>query len=153
MTATNVSRMTRIAGSHQIQWLDVPHRHHAVVEDQVKTNKAMGLHNLPSKSWRVNEGWMLTCNIAADLDAWLRLLTLHDQDDLAGPRRLFATAPKARGRASYLRQERPSQQMLPALQCVDTPTERHETGCSAELAAGDSSGMNRASSPHSPASK
>lgn len=83
ITATNISRMTRIPGSHQIQWLDVLHRHHAVVEDQVKTNKAMGLHNLPSKSWRVNEGWMLTCNIAADLDAWLRLLTLHDQDDLA----------------------------------------------------------------------
>ncbi|WP_268768211.1 transposase [Streptomyces yangpuensis] len=75
--------MTRIRGSHQIQWLDALHRHHAVVEDQVKTNKAMGLHNLPSKSWQVNEAWMLTANLAADLDAWLRLLTLHDQDDLA----------------------------------------------------------------------
>jgi hypothetical protein len=26
---------------------------------------------------------MLTANLAADLDAWLRLLTLHDQADLA----------------------------------------------------------------------
>ncbi|MGR8008941.1 transposase [Streptomyces hypolithicus] len=26
---------------------------------------------------------MLTSNLAADLDAWLRLLTLHDQPDLA----------------------------------------------------------------------
>ncbi|MEY9998013.1 hypothetical protein ABIE67_010132 [Streptomyces sp. V4I8] len=42
----------------------------------------MGLHNLPSKSWQVNAGWMLACNLAADLDAWLRLLTLHDQDGL-----------------------------------------------------------------------
>ncbi|MEU7068483.1 transposase [Streptomyces sp. NPDC046161] len=75
--------MTRIAGSHQNQWLDAPHRHHAVVEDHAKTNKAMGLHNLPSKSWQVNQAWMLTCNLAADLDAWLRLLTLHDQADLA----------------------------------------------------------------------
>jgi hypothetical protein len=27
---------------------------------------------------------MLACNLAADLDAWLRLLTLHDSEDLAG---------------------------------------------------------------------
>ncbi|MFD7409462.1 hypothetical protein ACFV7R_44145 [Streptomyces sp. NPDC059866] len=26
---------------------------------------------------------VLTCNLGADLDAWLRLLTPHDQDDLA----------------------------------------------------------------------
>ncbi|MCY0939813.1 transposase [Streptomyces antarcticus] len=55
------------------------HRHHAVVEDRVRTNKALGLHNLPSKSFTTNQGWML----AADLDAWLRLLALHDQDGLA----------------------------------------------------------------------
>lgn len=81
--ATNISKMTRIAGSHQIQWLDALHRHHAVVEDRVRTNKAMGLHNLPSKSWTVNTAWMLTCNLAADLDAWLRLLALNDEPDLA----------------------------------------------------------------------
>lgn len=83
IVATNISKMTRIPGSHQAQWLDALHRHHAVVEDRVRTNKAMGLHNLPSKSWEMNAGWMLVANIAADLDAWLRLLTLHDQDDLA----------------------------------------------------------------------
>ncbi|MGW1617472.1 hypothetical protein ACWCQZ_51155 [Streptomyces sp. NPDC002285] len=69
IVATNISRMARIPGPHQIQWLDVLHRHHAVVEDHARTNKAMGLHNLPSKSWQVNAAWMLTCNIAADLDA------------------------------------------------------------------------------------
>ncbi|MFD5513745.1 IS1380 family transposase [Streptomyces sp. NPDC127051] len=83
ITATNIAKMTRIPGSHQIQWLDALHRHHAIVEDHVRTNKAMGLHNLPSKSWQINEAWMLTCNLAADLDAWLRLLTLHDTDELA----------------------------------------------------------------------
>ncbi|MGW4047470.1 IS1380 family transposase [Streptomyces sp. NPDC004721] len=83
ITATNISRMTRIAGSHQIQWLDALHRHHAAVEDHVRTNKAMGLHNLPAKSWTINEAWMLSANLAADLDAWLRLLTLHDHPDLA----------------------------------------------------------------------
>ncbi|MER7960359.1 IS1380 family transposase, partial [Streptomyces sp. NPDC096030] len=81
--ATNIRKMTRIAGSHQAQWLDALHRHHAVVEDRVRTNKAMGLHNLPAKSLRANAGWMLAANLAADLDAWLRLLALHDQDDLA----------------------------------------------------------------------
>jgi hypothetical protein len=60
MTATNISKMTRIPGSHQAQWLDVLHRHHAVVEDRVRCNKAMRLHNLSSKSWAVNESWMLT---------------------------------------------------------------------------------------------
>ncbi|MGR8007501.1 IS1380 family transposase [Streptomyces hypolithicus] len=81
--ATNIRKMTRIPGSHQAQWLDALHRHHAVVEDRVRTNKAMGLHNLPSKSFTTNQGWMLAANLAADLDAWLRLLALHDQDGLA----------------------------------------------------------------------
>ena len=49
----------------------------------MRTNKAMGLALLPSLSWTVNQGWMLAANLACDLDAWLRLLTLHDQDDLA----------------------------------------------------------------------
>lgn len=42
----------------------------------------MGLRNLPSKSWEINRGWMLSAN-AADLDTWVRLLALHDVDDLA----------------------------------------------------------------------
>jgi hypothetical protein len=43
----------------------------------------MGLHNLPAKSRIANRGWMLAANVAADLDGWLRLLVLHDQEDLA----------------------------------------------------------------------
>jgi hypothetical protein len=82
--ATNIGRMWGIAGSHQPQWLDVLHRAHAGVEDRVRTNKAMGLRNLPSKSWTTNSGWILAANLAADLDAWTRLLGLHDADDLAG---------------------------------------------------------------------
>ncbi len=83
ITATNIAKMSRIAGSHQAQWIDAVARQHAVVEDHVRTNKALGLHNLPSKSFAVNESWMLTANLAADLDAWLRLLALHDEPDLA----------------------------------------------------------------------
>jgi hypothetical protein len=71
-----------VPGSHHAQFIDVLHREHAVVEDQVRTNKAMGLRNLPSKAWVVNCGWVLAANIAADLSAWCRLLGLYDQDDL-----------------------------------------------------------------------
>lgn len=83
ITATNIRHMWSIAGSHQIQFLDALHRDHAEVEDRMRTNKAMGLNNLPSTSWQVNAGWMLAANLACDLDAWLRLLTLHDQTELA----------------------------------------------------------------------
>lgn len=83
ITATNIRKMTRIRGSHQPQWLDAVHRAHAVVEDRVRCDKAMGLNNLPSQSWEVNRGWMLAANLAHDLDAWVKLLALHDVDDLA----------------------------------------------------------------------
>jgi hypothetical protein len=84
VTATNIRHMWGITGSHQIQFLDALHRDHAEVEDRIRTGKAMGLHNLPSQSWQINTGWMLAANLACDLDAWLRLLTLHDSKDLAG---------------------------------------------------------------------
>jgi Transposase DDE domain group 1 len=73
-----------VPGSRHAQFIDVLHRQHAVVEDGVRTGKAAGLRNLPSKSWRVNCGWTVAANIAADLQAWCRLLGLHDQDGLAG---------------------------------------------------------------------
>ncbi len=83
IVATNISRIHGVPGSHHPQFLDVVHRSHAGVEDQVRTNKAMGLRNLPSKSWAVNQGWVLAANIAADLATWTRLLGLYDQPELA----------------------------------------------------------------------
>jgi hypothetical protein len=71
-----------VPGSHHAQFIDVLHREHAVVEDNVRVNKAMGLRNLPSKTWVVNCGWVLAANLAADLAAWCRLLGLYDCDDL-----------------------------------------------------------------------
>jgi hypothetical protein len=71
-----------VPGSRHAQFIDVLHRQHAVVEDGVRTGKAAGLRALPSKSWRVNCGWTVAANIAADLQAWCRLLGLHDIDDL-----------------------------------------------------------------------
>ena len=71
-----------VPGSHHAQFTDVLHREHAVVEDNVRVNKAMGLRALPSKTWIVNCGWVLAANIAADLSAWCRLLGLYDCEDL-----------------------------------------------------------------------
>ena len=42
-----------VPGSHHAQFIDVLHRQHAIVEDQVRTNKAMGLRNLPCR----RPGW------------------------------------------------------------------------------------------------
>jgi hypothetical protein len=80
---TNVpdSGIGGVPGSHHPQYIDVVHREHAVVETGgVRTAKAMGLRNLPSKNWQVNVGWVLAANIAADLTAWTRLLGLHDDE-------------------------------------------------------------------------
>jgi hypothetical protein len=85
ITCTNVpdTGFPGIPGSHHPQFIDVTHRDHATVEtDGVRTAKAMGLRNLPSKAWQVNKGWVLAANIAADLTAWARLLGLHDQEEL-----------------------------------------------------------------------
>ena len=71
-----------VPGSHHAQFIDVLHREHAIAEVQVRTNKAMGLRNLQSKTWQVNCGWVIAANIAADLTAWCRLLGLYDQEDL-----------------------------------------------------------------------
>ena len=85
ITCTNIpdTGIAGVPGSHHPQYIDVVHRDHATVEtDGVRTAKAMGLRNLPSKTWQVNRGWVLAANIAADLTAWARLLGLHDQEDL-----------------------------------------------------------------------
>jgi hypothetical protein len=85
ITCTNIpgTGIEGVPGSHHPQYIDVMHRDHATVEtDGVRTAKAIGLRNLPSKTWQVNKGWVLAANIAADLTSWARLLGLHDQEDL-----------------------------------------------------------------------
>jgi hypothetical protein len=90
ITCTNIpgSGIAGVPGSHHPQYIDTVHREHAVVETGgVRTAKAMGLRNLPSKTWQVNVGWVIAANIAADLTAWTRLLGFCDHPDLreAGP--------------------------------------------------------------------
>ena len=113
ITCTNIpdDGIPGVPGSHHPQYIDVVHREHAVVETAgVRTAKAMGLRNLPSKTWQVNAGWVLAANIAADLAAWTRLLGHCDDDgtprrrpghaplpDLAHPRQ--ARPPRPRPRA------------------------------------------------------
>jgi Transposase DDE domain group 1 len=85
ITCTNipVTGIGGVPGSHHPQYIDVVHREHAVVGTSgVRTAKAMGLRNLPSKIWQVNCGWVIAANIAADLTAWTRLLGFHDDPDL-----------------------------------------------------------------------
>jgi hypothetical protein len=85
ITCTNIpgTGIGGVPGSHHPQFLDTVHREHAVVETGgVRTAKAMGLRNLPSKSWQVNKGWVIAANVAADLAAWTRLLGHCDNPDL-----------------------------------------------------------------------
>jgi hypothetical protein len=85
ITCTNIpdAGIGGVPGSHHPQYIDTVHREHAVVETSgVRTAKAMGLRNLPSKSWQVNCGWVIAANIAADLAAWTRLLGCRDDEDL-----------------------------------------------------------------------
>ena len=84
VTAIDYPRMRGVPGSHHPWFADVLYRQRGgAAEGRVRTNKAMGLTNLPSQTWDVNVGWVLAANLAADLDAWTRLLGLHDEPDLA----------------------------------------------------------------------
>jgi hypothetical protein len=85
VTCTNIrdTGMDGVPGSHHPQFIDAVHRDHATVEtDGVRTAKAMGLRNLPSKTWQVNVGWVIAANIAAGLTAWARLPGFRDDGEL-----------------------------------------------------------------------
>jgi len=85
ITCTNIpgDGIGGVPGSHHPQYIDTVHREHAAVETAgVRTAKAMGLRNLPSKTWQVNAGWVIAANIAADLTAWTRLLGHCDDKEL-----------------------------------------------------------------------
>lgn len=75
--------LSGVPGSGQVWFVDALYRDHAEVEDRVKAIKRTGLGLLPSKSWQLNAAWVLAATLAADLDAWMRLLLLHDDPELA----------------------------------------------------------------------
>ena len=72
----------------QIAFLEARHRAHARVEDCIRTAKDTGLGHLPSKSFPINQAWMLAAAMACDLLAWLRLLTLTGPLASAEPKTL-----------------------------------------------------------------
>ena len=80
-------------GSHHAFFLDVLQRQHAVVEDRVRTEKATGMRNLPFTSYARDQAWLLAANIASDLLAYLQLLGLDQDEELAAaePETLRAT--------------------------------------------------------------
>ncbi|MEU6657381.1 IS1380 family transposase [Streptomyces sp. NPDC046900] len=86
IVATNIPSHHGLSGvpaSGQVWFVDALYRDHAEVEDRVKAIKRVGLGLLPSKSWQLNAAWVLATTLAADLDAWTRLLLLHDEPELA----------------------------------------------------------------------
>jgi len=72
-----------VPGSHHAFFLDALQRQHAVVEDRVRTEKATGIRNLPFTSYTRNQAWLLAANIASDLLAYLQLLGLDHDGELA----------------------------------------------------------------------
>ncbi|MFC8849947.1 MULTISPECIES: IS1380 family transposase [unclassified Micromonospora] len=59
-----------------LQWLEARHRAHARVEDRIRCAKDTGLRRLPSREFPINQAWCILAAIAADLIAWLQILTL-----------------------------------------------------------------------------
>lgn len=84
--ATNIPThhgLSGVPGAGQVWFLNALYRDHAEVEDRIKAIKRLGFGLLPSKSWQLNAAWVLAATIAADLDAWTRLLLLHHEPELA----------------------------------------------------------------------
>jgi hypothetical protein len=63
----------------QVPELDLCHRGHARVEDQIRQAKDCGLSNLPFKSYAHNQVWLWLVMLAQDLITWTKLLCLADE--------------------------------------------------------------------------
>lgn len=71
-----------------LAFLEARHRAHARVEDRIRNAKDTGLGRFPSREFAINTGWLLAVQIAADLIAWLRLLSLDGALAKAEPKAL-----------------------------------------------------------------
>lgn len=58
----------------QLAFLEARHRAHARVEDRIRHAKDTGLGRFPSREFKINQAWLTTIMLAADLVAWTRLL-------------------------------------------------------------------------------
>jgi Transposase DDE domain group 1 len=68
-----------------IAHLEATHRKHAVVEDRVKSLKAMGASYLPFHSFDANAAWFELALIAHDVMVWTQLLCLDGEHRSASP--------------------------------------------------------------------
>ena len=93
----------------EIAELELRHRHHARVEDRIRTWKDCGLANLPFEDFVRNQAWLAATIIAANLLAWTQLLCLEGDLAKAEPKtlryRLLHVAARlaTRGRQLHLR--------------------------------------------------
>jgi len=65
--------------------LDRRHRAHARVEQRIRDAKTLGLGNLPSADFHINQIWLQLVLIAQDLLAWLSVLALDGDLAVATP--------------------------------------------------------------------
>ena len=72
----------------QLAFLETRHRAHARVEDRIRHAKDSGLGRFPSREFKINQAWLVTTAIAADLVAWLRLLAMTGELAKAEPKAL-----------------------------------------------------------------
>jgi Transposase DDE domain group 1 len=61
-----------------IPQLDLDHRSHARVEDQIRQGKDCGLRNLPFREFAHNQVWVWLVMLAQDLIAWTKQLCLTE---------------------------------------------------------------------------
>jgi hypothetical protein len=75
-------------GFGQLAHLDARHRAHARVEDRIRCAKDTGLDHFPSRSFAINQAWLVVVMLAVDLLAATQHLLLHGHLARAEPKTL-----------------------------------------------------------------
>jgi hypothetical protein len=92
----------------QLAFLEVRHRAHARVEDNIRTAKQTGLGRFPSREFAINAVWLQLALTAADLIAWTQTILLDGALAKVEPKllryRLLHTAARIvrRGRRTFV---------------------------------------------------
>ena len=89
-----------------IAYLEALYRGRGRAERQICDSKALGLSNLPSYSFRINQTWLQLVLCAHDLLAWCRLLALDGDLATAEPKRLRYTLFHTAGRITTTSRQR-----------------------------------------------
>jgi hypothetical protein len=72
----------------QLAFLDARHRAHARAEDRIRCGKDTGLDHFPSRTFAINQAWLLVVMLAVDLIAWTQELLLEGGLAQAEPKTL-----------------------------------------------------------------